>query len=86
MIKRMVLLSHSALLRVGANGNVVDNWAAGGLAIGIDLEKGILNEYGLFKHGNGTKSPKHPDTGTVFKGFKIPYLKESLETMVLHFS
>lgn len=77
--KKDVVVPFSAVLRVGANGNVVDNWAAGGLAIGIDLEKGILNEYGLYKHGNGTKSPTHPDTGTAFKGFEIPYWKESLE-------
>lgn len=78
--KKDVVVPFSAVLRVGANGNVVDNWAAGGLAIGIDLENGILNEYGLYKHGNGTKSPKHPDTGKAFKGFEIPYWKESLET------
>lgn len=66
----------SAVLRVGANGNVVDNWAAGGLAIGIDLETGRLREWGFYKHGKGTKTKYHPNSGVPFLGLEIPFWDE----------
>ncbi len=72
----------SAVLRVGANGNVVDNWAAGGLAVGIDIETGELKEYGFYKHGKGTKTMKHPDTGFPFKGFVLPFFKEAVSQAI----
>ena len=72
----------SAVLRVGANGNTVDNWAAGGLAVGIEMETGRLKEYGFYKHGKGTKTVCHPDTGTEFNGFKIPFYTEAVEKAV----
>ena len=71
--KKDVVVPLSAVLRIGADGNVVDNWAAGGLAVGIDLEKGTLKEYGFYKQGNGTKTLTHPDSGKAFKGVTIPY-------------
>lgn len=67
-----------ALLRIGANGNVVDNWASGGLAVGTDSE-GKLNKWGLYKPGFGTRADKHPDTGTVFDGYQLPYWKETIQ-------
>ncbi len=66
----------SAVLRVGANGNVVDNWAAGGLAVGINLETGELREWGFYKHGKGTKTRSHPNSGVPFLGVKIPFWEE----------
>lgn len=72
----------SAVLRVGANGNVVDNWAAGGLAIGVEMETGRLRQYGFYKHGKGTKTVCHPDTGTEFNGFEIPFYSEAVEKAV----
>lgn len=69
----------SAVLRVGANGNHVDNWAAGGLSIGIDIDTGRLLKYGFYKPGKGTKSEMHPETSVVFDGIGLPYWKESLE-------
>lgn len=67
------------LLRVGRGNNKVDNWAMGGLAIGIDVEKESLHEYGFYKPTFGTKATTHPDTGIIFKDYRIPYLKESIE-------
>lgn len=68
----------SALLRVGTShsGNV-DNWAAGGLAIGIQ-ENGHLKKYGLHKPGHGLKVSTHPDTGIEFEKFEVPMLEEAL--------
>ncbi len=75
----------SAVLRVGANGNVVDNWAAGGLAVGIDLETGRLREWGFYKHGKGTKTKYHPDSGVPFLGVEIPFWNEVItKAQALH--
>jgi len=41
------------ILRVGAEGEAVDNSRAGGVAIGVN-HKGLLNKYGTFKNGSKT--------------------------------
>lgn len=69
----------SCVLRVGRGENTVDNWAAGGLSIGIDTERGTLREYGFYKPGFGTKATEHPDSHIIFKDYKIPYMREALE-------
>lgn len=72
----------SSLLRVGttATGNV-DNWAAGGLAIGIQ-GNGYLKKYGFYKPGHGLKTSTHPDTGVVFEEYQIPMLQEAYDLAV----
>ena len=69
----------SVLLRVGTShsGNV-DNWAAGGLAIGVQAD-GYLKKYGFYKPGCGLKAEEHPDTKVVFNEFKVPMLAEAIE-------
>lgn len=77
-------------LRVGANGSKVDNWAAGGLIIGIDQSNSRLHKYGFYKpsywkHGKG-KETHHPDSGVKFEGYYIPLLKEAIEiTSRIHY-
>lgn len=68
----------SAVLRVGTGSNYVDNWAFGGLSIGIDMELGVLRRYGFFKPGFGTKVEVHPDSGVRFENFKIPFFMEAV--------
>ena len=65
------------LLRVGTQktGNV-DNWAAGGLAIGIQND-GYLKDYGFYKPKFGQKVNVHPDTGIVLSEFEIPFFEEA---------
>lgn len=67
----------SSLLRVGTSktGNV-DNWAAGGLAIGIDGD-GYLKEYGFYKPCHGLKACTHPDSGIKFAEYKVPSLDDA---------
>lgn len=62
----------TAGLRVGTkkSGNV-DNWAAGGLFIGID-DDGKLCKYGFYKPQYGLKTEVHPDTGVRFEGLPAP--------------
>lgn len=69
----------SSLLRVGTSesGNV-DNWAAGGIAIGIQ-DNGHLKKYGFYKPGHGLKESVHPNTGVKFTDFRVPQFKEACE-------
>lgn len=69
----------AAALRVGTHGSNVDNWAAGGLIIGIDPQRGELRGEGFYKPGYGGRASVHPDSGIAFKGFKIPYFFEGVE-------
>ncbi len=68
---RIYLLT--ALLRVGTSktGNV-DNWAAGGIAVGIE-EDGTLKSDGFYKPIHGQRTQVHPDSGIVFSDFQVPY-------------
>ena len=69
----------SAVLRVGVGDNEVDNWAAGGLSIGIDIEDSCLRKYGFFKPGFGTKTTEHPNSKISFEGYSIPFLSEAVK-------
>lgn len=69
----------SVLLRIGTKetGNV-DNWASGGIAIGVE-KNGFLKKEGYYKPPFGTKTSIHPDTNVVFEKFKIPNFQEALD-------
>ncbi len=67
-----------SLLRLGANGSIVDNWASGGVAVGINND-GTLMQWGFYKPGYGTKIDRHPDTGIVFNGYKLPGWNDVIE-------
>ena len=67
-------------LRVGAGGSIVDNFHSGGMCVGIDMETGKLCTDAADMEGNVYAA--HPTTGTVFKGFELPYYKESLELIL----
>lgn len=72
----------SALL-VAAGGNHTSNFHQGGLRIAVDPETGMLRDRGLRTHVNRGWYTEHPDTGVLFKGFKIPYWKEIID-LVMH--
>lgn len=65
-----------AALRIGGGTSIVDNFHSGGMVAAIDLETGELVTHAADMDGN--VFTKHPLTGTVIKGFKIPYFKEAL--------
>ena len=69
MLKSGIIIPWT-FIKVGRNGSFVDNGGAGGLLVGIDSEKGILNTYGVDEYGY--RYEKHPDTGIAFKGFALP--------------
>jgi hypothetical protein len=74
--------SFGAGLRIGRKGSSVDNWAKGGVFVGIDMDKGKLKEIGFLKPQYGTSVKEHPDTKIVFKDYVIPYYKEAEELAV----
>ena len=60
----------SGVLRTGVGGSVVDNSHAGGVSVQIDVENGIVETDGA--NTKGERFISHPDSGIVFKGFRIP--------------
>lgn len=69
----------AAILRVGTKkSGCADNTSAGGIALGIH-EDGSLFESGMLKPQYGTLLSAHPDTGVVFKEFRIPFYKEAID-------
>ncbi len=66
-------------MRIGANGNSVDNWAVGGLLFSLS-SKGEIGSWGWFKDKKygGTKVDKHPETMIRFEGLKVPNYEVAL--------
>lgn len=65
------------MLRVGNSDAGVDNWGSGGIGYHIDKASGIIDQYGLDKKSG--KYLRHPSSGTVMLGFRIPRFQELLE-------
>ena len=65
-------------VRFGAHGSVVDNLAAGGVAVGIDLKTGQLSEFGICKKGGAKRTPCHPDSQVRFADVQIPFVQEAV--------
>lgn len=67
----------SASMRFGVGDSYVDNWSAGGIAVGVDYSKGTLMKIAYDKHGNQYKM--HPVSKKIFYDFMIPYWNEVIE-------
>jgi hypothetical protein len=67
----------SAFLRISTRSPTVDNWAAGGVAVPVDLEKGVLGRYGIIKKGLSLLDT-HPGSGLVFEGRPLPHWNEAV--------
>lgn len=59
-----------ASFRSGVGESYVDNWSAGGVSVGIDVETGKLKKFGYDK--NSIKYPKHPTSMVKFENFVVP--------------
>ena len=72
-------LLNPGMLRIGRSHGVVDNFAQGGIGVGID-ENGRLKRYGYThdKNLNYSKLDRHPDTQLLFEGRGIPLYQESV--------
>ena len=68
---------NTAVLKIGRSGSVVDNGAAGGVFVGIDIATGRLFPTGGQRPAFGTdRLERHPDTGEVFSGGQVPHWSE----------
>jgi hypothetical protein len=77
------VIINGAALKFGTGGCSVDNWAKGGIAIGVDLATGRLNPWGVTKQ-KGSKAQRtvyhqHPDSGLPFDGVIMPYWEQAKE-------
>lgn len=63
-------------LRLGRNGNRLDNAHAGGMFVGVS-DDGTLGEFAYTEFKESFS--KHPDTGMIFKGYIIPQVPTVLE-------
>jgi hypothetical protein len=72
---------YQVYLRIGINNNYVDNGLSGNIMVGVEKDTGTLMEYAFAGAIIAEESTldRHPQTRTVFKGFKIPYYEESVE-------
>ena len=64
-------------LRIGQGGSYLDNAHAGGMFIGVN-DLGELNDEAFTEFGKRYK--EHPDTHTVFKGYKLNFVPELIKT------
>lgn len=64
-----------ATLRIGAHGNVMDNFSQGGIIVAIDMATGRLDEVGFCKPTYGLKSRRHPDTDVEYSSFVVPFFE-----------
>ncbi len=69
-------------VRIGRMGSLVDNWALGGVFVGIDQKTEKLKDIGILKPKYGTKVTEHPDTHIRFEGYQIPFYKEAEQMAV----
>ena len=62
------------MLRVGRNGNHVDNWGSGGIGYNFDVETGICVDYGRDKQNRPYIF--HPGSNIQMIGFHLPNFEE----------
>jgi hypothetical protein len=72
----------AAALRIGAHGSTIDNWAAGGVIVGVDLSAACTIGPGFFKPGRGTLRMHHPDSGIALDGYALPFVHDAVEAAV----
>ena len=71
----------SGYMRMSLKDQYVDNISRGGAMAIVDMNSGTLKKYAYpgFKNSGTKLLTKHPKTGTVFEGFKLPYIKEAID-------
>ena len=74
------LMIPAATMRMGMNGSFVDNVCSGGVFVGIDIDSGTLKEFGYSRSsGRYKKFIAHPNSGVIFKGYKICGFEKVIE-------
>lgn len=65
----------SSFLRFGTGKNLVDNWSAGGVAVGVDNETG--RAFDLAYDRLGRRYQVHPDSGVRFADVAVPHWNDA---------
>lgn len=79
---------YSSVVRIGVGDTKVDNYASGGLAVGVTSE-GRMRKYAYNKKGDRFYS--HPETGIVFEDYRVPFFEKVIRlvkeshAMIPHF-
>lgn len=60
----------NSVFRSGVGNAFIDNWSAGGVAVGVDCSKGWLKKYAYDKKSN--RYATHPTSGVVFEHHPVP--------------
>lgn len=61
----------SATVRFGGRGEYVDNVSANGVAVSLDIETGILGDYGMKMYSTVERFYSHPNSHIIFNGTKV---------------
>ena len=72
----------SGICRVGVQSSHLDNWSAGGIGVGLDIEKGTLKKYGFRIPKYPGRLEKHSDSNVTFEGFEIPFYNKAVEAAI----
>lgn len=68
-------------LRIGGNGSEVDNIHAGGMSIAVSDDGALAERAYRLGYGDSFECfDKHPDTGVVFKGYKLSFVDRLIST------
>ena len=73
MDKNGDVIPFGAIIRIAKEGSSVDNWAKGGIAVGINMDNGTLRSIGIIKPAYGTSVTEHPNSHIKFEGQKFFY-------------
>lgn len=68
------------ILRMGVNKSFLDNATSGGIYTFVKRDG--LCRYNAYAEKKGIYVSKHPDTGVVIKGFRVPMMKEAIELCI----
>jgi len=76
--KKESVIVLNAMMRSGIGASYVDNFSAGGVAVGVDCKTGKLKKYAYDKKGR--RYIEHPTSKVVFENFMIPEWRHILDT------
>ncbi len=66
-------------MRTGKKGAIVDNLGSNGIVVSVDPQSGTVTSDGIDNSNNHFE--RHPDSGLMFKGWKVPKWDELLQTV-----
>lgn len=72
----------SGIVRIGVQSSRLDNWSAGGISVGVNINEGVLLKYGLRRPEFAERLERHPHTNITFGDFEIPLFEKATEAAI----